>query len=57
MRNFLMMALAFVLVLIVWKILAGLIAGLIGTLFTIGMIILFAYLVYAVFKMLTRERI
>jgi len=51
-----MLILAFVIVWIVWKIVMGFIAGIVGTLITIGMILLFCFLVYLVFNMLTGKQ-
>ena len=56
MKNVLMLILAFVIVWIVWKIVMGFIAGIVGTLITIGMILLFCFLVYLVFNMLTGKQ-
>ncbi|HZO89119.1 MAG TPA: hypothetical protein VFB38_12350 [Chthonomonadaceae bacterium] len=58
MKNFLMLILAFVIVWIVWRIVMGLLAGIVGTIISIGLILLFCFLVYVVYKTLTqRERI
>jgi len=57
-KNFLMLILAFVIVWIVWRIVMGLLAGIVGTIISIGLILLFCFLVYVVYKTLTqRERI
>lgn len=57
MRNVLMFILALVLVWIVWKLVMGFVFSLLHIAITIGMILLFCYLVYAVFKALTRQKI
>lgn len=57
MKNVLMFILALVIVYFVWHVVIGLFAHIIGTLFAIGMIILFCYFVYAVYRLLTRQKI
>lgn len=57
MRNVLMFILALVVVWIVWKIVMGFVFSLLSIVITIGMILLFCYLVYAVFKALTKQKI
>jgi hypothetical protein len=56
MKNALMLVLAFVVVYVVWHIVMSLIGGLIGTLISLALLALFCYSVYAVYKMLTREK-
>ena len=53
MKNFLMLILALVLVWIVW----GFVSKLIGSLISIGLILLFCFLVYNVYKALTKEKL
>lgn len=57
MKNFLMFILALFIVWIVWKIVVGFIASIVGTLISIGLILLFCFLVYNVYKALTREKL
>lgn len=59
MKSFLMLVVALVLVYVVWRILMGIVIGLLGTVFHLALIGLFCYLVYVVFKALTapRERV
>ena len=56
MKNVLYLILAFVVVLLVWGLIKALIAMTIGILFKIGMILLFCFLVYLVFNMLTGKQ-
>ncbi len=55
MKNFLMLLLAFVVVYLVWHVVMGLISSVIGTIISIGLILLFCYFVYAVFRMLAKQ--
>jgi hypothetical protein len=53
MKNVLYLILALILVMLVWGIVRALLAKVLGIFFTIGMILLFCFLVYTVFKMMT----
>ena len=53
MKNFLMLLLALIIVWILW----GFVKSILGTLITIGMILLFCFLVYNIYKALTREKL
>ncbi|MCS6776391.1 MAG: hypothetical protein RMJ43_05830 [Chloroherpetonaceae bacterium] len=57
MKNVLMFLLALFIVWVVWRIVIGFVSSLIGTLISIGMILLFCFLVYQVYKLLTREKL
>lgn len=57
MKNVLMFILALVVVFIVWGFVKALIASLLGTIFTIGMLLLFCFLVYTVYRAMTRQKI
>lgn len=57
MKNFMMFILALVIVWVVWRIVMGFLASIVGTLISIGLIVLFCFLVYNVFKALTREKL
>lgn len=57
MKNFLMFLLALFIVWVVWRIVIGFVSSLIGTLISIGMILLFCFLVYQVYRLLTREKL
>ena len=57
MKNFLMLILALIVVWILWGFVKALLGTLISTLITIGMILLFCFLVYNIYKALTREKL
>jgi hypothetical protein len=57
MKNFLMFLLALFLVWLVWRIVMGFITSILGSLISIGLILLFCFLVYNVYKALTKEKL
>lgn len=57
MKQALMLLLAFVIVWFVWRIVMGLVGGLLGMVFHLAIIGLFCYLIYVVYKALMREKI
>jgi hypothetical protein len=57
MKNVLMFLLALVIVWVVWNIVMGLLAKILGTIISIGLILLFCFIVYNVYKALTREKL
>jgi hypothetical protein len=56
MKNALMLILAFVVVYFIWHIVMGLLGPLVGLLISVALLAAFCYAVYAVYKMLTREK-
>ena len=57
MKNVFLFLLALFLVWIVWGIVMRLVATLVGAAITIGMLLLFCWLVYTVYKAMTRQKI
>lgn len=57
MKNVVLFLLALLLVWIVWGMVRALVATLVGAAITIGMILLFCWLVYTVYKAMTRQKI
>jgi hypothetical protein len=57
MKNVVMILLAIFLAVIVWHIVASLVGALVHAVITIGVILLFCWLVFTIFKAMNRERI
>ena len=57
MKNVLYLILAFVIVFVLWKVVMHLIGMVLAPVIAIGMILLFCFLVYTVYKAMTREKI
>jgi hypothetical protein len=57
MKNFMMFILALVIVWVVWQVVKTLVFTILWPLITIGLIIMFCFLVYNVYKALTREKL
>lgn len=57
MKNVLYFLLALVIVFVVWGIVKSLIGALLGMVITVGMIALFCFLVYTVYRAMTRQKI
>ena len=57
MKNVLMIILAIIVAGLLWGFISHLLAGLIGTLFHIAMIALFCYVVYYIYRLMTRQKV
>ena len=56
MKNILMLALALLVVYFVWHLVMALLGTVISAIISIGAILLFCYAVYAVYRLLTRQK-
>ncbi len=56
MKNALMLVVAFLVVYFIWHIVLGLFGGVLALVINLAILAVFCYAVYAVYKMLTREK-